>query len=195
MISNQPITLEGKHVRLAPLTIEHTEDLCRVGLYEDLWQWTLTVIRRPEDMQRYITEALAQQTAGKSIPFVTIDKAENKIVGSTRFCDINRETRNLEIGYTWITPTHQRTAINTEAKFLMLRQAFEEWQALRVFLKTDVLNLRSRRAIERSGATQEGIFRRHLITQTGRIRDSVYYSVIDENWAQVKAKLEQSLRK
>jgi RimJ/RimL family protein N-acetyltransferase len=120
-------------------------------------------------------------------------RADGRIVGSTRFGNIDRENRHTEIGWTWIAPAWQRTAVNTEAKLLMLRHAFEEWKCIRVELKTDVLNERSRSAIVRLGAREEGVFRKHLIARGGRVRDSIFYSIIDEEWPSVRERLERRL--
>src|SRR5204862_4098764 len=144
------------------------------------WRWNPSqVIRTPEDMRGYIETALQQQAAGQSLPFATIDTASGHAVGSTRYANIDTVNCRLEIGYTWIAPPWQRTAVNTEAKFLMLRHAFETWGCLRVQLKTDSLNERSRNAIARLGAQQEGILRNHMRTHTGRMRHSVLFSIID----------------
>jgi RimJ/RimL family protein N-acetyltransferase len=192
----EPVTLEGAFVRLEPLSLErHFVDLCAVGLDADLWRWTTNQIVTVQDLQTYLETALDEQTKGISLPFATIEKSSNKVVGSTRFGSISVENRRVEIGWTWIGKQWQRTALNTEAKFLMLQHAFETWKCLRVELKTDLLNLRSRAAIQRLGATEEGILRRHMITQTGRIRDTVYFSVLDDEWQQVKTNLESKLKR
>ena len=173
------VTLNGQFVRLEPLKSEHLEPLCEVGLVEELWRWSPTQIDSPEAMKNYIETALDEQSHGVSLPFVTIENSSNKIVGSTRFGNIDANNLRAEIGWTWINPAWQRTAINTEAKLLMLRHAFESWKCIRVELKTDALNEKSRKAILRLGAKQEGIFRQHIICQSGRLRDSVYFSILD----------------
>jgi RimJ/RimL family protein N-acetyltransferase len=185
----EPVTLEGEKVRIAPLKFEHLESLCAVGLDERLWRWTLTTIKNIDDMQRYIETALEEQRRGISLPFVTIEKSSNKIVGSTRFANIDANNRRAEIGWTWVHPDWQRTFVNTEAKLLMLSHAFENWKCIRVELKTDALNEKSRRAILRLGAKQEGIFRQHMITETGRFRDTAYFSILDSEWQTVKENL------
>ena len=144
-------------------------------------------------MQRYIETALDEAERKVSVPFVTISKRDNKIVGSTRFGNIDVRNRKAEIGWTWISPLWQRTNINTEAKLLMLAHAFETWDCVRVELKTDVLNEKSRNAILRLGAKQEGILRRHIITDAGRFRDTVYFSIIDDEWRDVKDNLRAKL--
>ncbi len=188
-----PVTLEGKHARLEPLSPGHLEGLCQVGLDEDLWRWIPIQVRTAEEMRSYIEKALEEQAAGSSLPFATIERASGRPVGSTRYMNIDRSNRRLEIGSTWIAPNWQRTAVNTEAKYLMLRHAFEQLGYIRVELKTDSLNQRSRQAILRLGAREEGILRNHMITSTGRIRHTVYYSIIDSEWPAVKKGLEQKL--
>ena len=181
-------------MRLEPLEIGHHEQLCEVGMDESLWQWTTTNIKTPADMKDYIETALDERERGVSLPFVTIEKSSDKIVGATRFGHIDVENRRCEIGWTWINPSWQRTFVNTEAKLLMLTHAFETWKCIRVELKTDVLNEKSQNAILRIGAQKEGILRQHLITDTGRFRDTVYFSIIDSEWQTVKAHLEAKLR-
>ena len=184
-----PITLEGKHVRLEPLSHDHHQALCEVGLDPELWKITMTLILTPEDMSNYIETALKWQQEGTALPFVIIEKASNKAVGSTRFGNIDKANRRMEIGWTWIARPWQQTAINTETKYLLLTHAFEALRCMRVEFKTDVINERSRNALLRIGAKEEGIFRNHMITPTGRIRNSVYFSIIDSEWPDVKQKL------
>jgi len=191
----QSITLEGGVVRLEPLTLAHQQALCLVGLDPDLWKVGLASLSTPEAMKSYIETALKGQEAGTMLPFVIVERATEKIVGSTRYMNIERQHRKLEIGHTWLARPWQRTAMNTEAKYLLLQHAFESLGCVRVEFKTDVLNDRSRAALLRIGAKQEGILRKHLITQTGRERDSVYYSIIDTEWIEVKKKLEEKLRR
>jgi RimJ/RimL family protein N-acetyltransferase len=186
--------LEGRHVRLEPLTESHHAALTEVGLDPDLWALIPYRVTTPEEMTAYIERALKDQAAGVSLPFATIDRASGKIVGSTRYMNVEPAHRRVEIGATWIARPWQRTAINTEAKYMMLRYAFETLGCIRVELKTDALNRRSRNAIQRIGAMEEGVFRRHIITWSGRVRDSVYFSVVDREWPRVKAALESRLK-
>lgn len=185
----KPIILDGKFVRLEPLKLDHLENLCAIGLDETLWRISPNVIKSNEDMKHYVETALDEKRRGISLPFVTIEKSSNEIVGSTRFGNIDAKNRKVEIGWTWISPNWQRSFVNTEAKLLMLRHAFETWKCIRVELKTDALNEKSRKAILRIGATEEGIFRQHMITDTGRFRDSIYYSILDSEWQGVRENL------
>jgi len=189
----QPVTLEGPHVRLEPLSESHHADLCAVGLDPELWQWIPFRVLTPEDMSGYIRAALRDQEAGVSVPFAIIDRDAGRAAGSTRYMNIDRANRRVEIGSTWIGRAWQRSMVNTEAKFLMLQHAFETLGSIRVELKTDSMNRRSRNAIQRIGATQEGIFRKHMLTWSGRIRDTVYFSILDSEWPRVRADLEAKL--
>ena len=191
----EPLTLKGRYVRLEPLSTEHQAALCEVGLDEELWRWTTTLVRTPEEMRAYIEAALDEQSRGAALPFATVEKSSGRVVGSTRFANIDRANRRVEIGYTWIARGHQRTPVNTEAKYLMLRHAFETWGTIRVEFKTDSLNEKSRRAILRIGALEEGTLRNHMITYSGRLRHSVFYSILDSEWPRVKADLEAKLSK
>jgi len=188
-----PVTLEGSHVRLEPLSESHHAALCEVGFDPDLWRLNPTRVTTPEEMFGYIRSALDAQAAGTALPFATVDRASGKVVGSTRYMNIDVPNRRVEIGATWIAHPWQRTAVNTEAKYLMLRHAFETLACIRVELKTDSLNRRSRNAILRLGAREEGILRNHVITWTGRVRHTVYFSILDSEWPQVKTRLEAKL--
>jgi RimJ/RimL family protein N-acetyltransferase len=191
-----PITLEGSVVRLEPILREHAEALWRVAgnAVDDIFQWIPYPMKLREDFVLAIDKALAEQAHGESVVFATVERSSGQVIGSTRFMNLDRANRRVEIGSTWIAPAWQRTAVNTEAKYLMLRQAFEVWRCMRVELKTDALNQRSRDAILRIGAKEEGTLRKHVITWTGRVRDSVYFSILDSEWPEVKARLEQRLR-
>ena len=186
----EPCVLEGTHVRLEPLSIGHLDALTAIGLDPDLWRWTLARNRTRDDMRQYVETALSEQRAGQSLPFATVERSSRCVVGSTRFAAIDRMHRRVEIGWTWIARPWQRTAVNTEAKYLMLRHAFEVWRCMRVELKTNAKNERSRRAILRIGATEEGTLRKHQLNADGTSRDSVYFSVIDDEWPSVKQRLE-----
>lgn len=189
----EPVTLQGTYVRLEPLGEQHIDGLTAVGLDPDLWQLGLSMIQSRDDMAQYVNTALAEHARGVSLPFATIEQATNTVVGSTRFGNIDLAHRRVEIGWTWIARAWQRSAVNTEAKLLMLSYAFETLGCQRVELKTDVLNQRSRTAILRLGAIEEGILRKHMITASGRVRDTVYFSIVDDEWATVKANLQEKL--
>lgn len=188
-----PVTLEGSHVRLLPLSMEHLDGLCAEGLDPDLWQWIPVQVRDRQGMQAYVELALDEQRRGLSLPFATTLKATGQVAGCSRFMNIDLRNRRVEIGATWIGKAWHRSAVNTEAKYLMLRHAFEVLHCARVELKTDALNERSRNAILRIGAKQEGILRRHVLTDTGRMRDTVYFSILDDEWPDVKGRLEVRL--
>jgi N-acetyltransferase len=186
-----PVTLEGSVVRLEPLRREHTAGLWEVAKdrADEVFQWIPYRMKSSVDIQAAVDKALAEQDRGESVPFATIERSSGKPIGSTRFMNIDRANRRVEIGSTWIAPAWQRTAVNTEAKYLMLRHAFEVWKCFRVELKTDALNQKSRNAILRIGAKEEGTLRRHVITWTGRVRDSVYFSILDSEWPEAKSSL------
>ena len=188
-----PVVLEGIHVRLEPLLRKHITGLCEVGLEEQLWRWIPTPVRTADDMAAYVELALKEQANGVSLPFAQIEKATGRLIGSTRYMNIDRVHHRVEIGCTWIGREWQRTAANTEAKYLLLRHAFETLGCMRVELKTDSLNEKSRAAILRIGAKQEGIFRNHMMTSTGRIRHTVYFSIVDSEWPGVKSEMERRL--
>lgn len=191
-----PIKLEGTVVRLEPIGREHAALFWEVAKNdtEDIFRWIPYPMKTREDFERVVAKALDEQESGESVVFATVERTSGRVIGSTRFMNIDRANRRVEIGSTWIAPAWQRTAVNTEAKYLMLRHAFEVWKCIRVELKTDALNQKSRNAILRIGAKEEGTLRRHLITWTGRVRDTVYFSILDSEWPEVKRKLEGSLR-
>lgn len=186
-----PITLEGSVVRLEQLRREHTAlfwDAANDAL-DDIFQWIPYRMKTREDFDLVAEKAFAEQERGEAVVFATVERGSGRVIGSTRFMNIDRANRRVEIGSTWIVPAWQRTVVNSEAKYLMLRHAFEMWQCFRVELKTDALNLKSRNAILRIGAREEGTLRRHVLTWTGRVRDSVYFSILDSEWPDVKKNL------
>jgi len=191
MMDLTPRSLEGPTVRLEPLGGRHLDGLCEVGLDPELWRLTVSRVHDRAGMERYLATALAEQRGGSSLPFATVWRATGQIIGSTRFANASAEHRRVEIGWTWLGRRWQRTGVNTEAKYLMLRHAFEQWDCIRVELKTSLLNQRSRAAMRRIGAREEGIFRRHMVNEDGSIRDTVFYSVIAEEWPEVKRHLER----
>ena len=188
-----PVTLDGTRVRLEPLTPAHEEPLLAAAADGELWNLVVTVVPSRVTIGDYLARAFRAQAAGHELPFAIRDRATDRIVGTTRYRSIELAHRRVEIGSTWLAASAQRTAINTEAKFLLLRHAFEILGCNRVELVTDVLNARSRAAIERLGAKQEGIHRAHMVMPGGRIRDSVYYSIVGPEWPAVKANLSTRL--
>ena len=180
-------------MRLEPLARAHHAALCEIGLDPELWTLIPYRVTTPEEMAAYIQSALEAQATGSALPFATVLAGSGQVIGSTRYMNIDPAHRRLEIGATWIAKPWQRTAVNTEAKYLMLRHAFEILGCIRVELKTDSLNQCSRAAIRRIGATEEGTLRQHMITWSGRLRDTVYFSILDSEWPRVKHDLEQKL--
>ena len=191
----QPVTLQGTYVRLEPLALAHLDGLCDVGLDEELWRWGVASLVTREDMHAYILDALRSQEQGGALPFVTVLQESGMPIGSTRFGAIDHHHRRVEIGWTWIARRWQRTPVNTEAKYLMLEHAFEQMGCIRVEFKTDSLNEQSRSALLRIGAREEGVLRNHMVTWSGRLRHSVYFSIIESEWPRVKSQLEEKLHK
>ena len=185
-----PVTLEGHHVRLEPVSLAHVPALWHAGAHEDIWHYLPYAIHSEDDMRARVESDLAEQQAGDLVRFTTVAKAIAQPVGSTSYMNIDRHHRRVEIGGTWITPAWQRSAINTEAKYLQLRHAFETLGCIRVEFKTDALNTKSRQALARIGATEEGTFRNHMVMPGGRIRHSVYFGITNDEWPRVKAHLE-----
>ena len=184
-----PVTLEGQHTRLEPLSLAHQEALIAAAGDGELWNSIVTIVPTRDTMTEYIEAALTGQVKGSELPFVIVQKATNRIVGTTRFYYIQPHQRNASIGYTWVAASAQRTAVNTEAKLLLLTHAFEHWDCVRVEFITDVLNQQSRAAILRLGARQEGILINHLILPNGPLRESVCFRISAEEWPEVKAGL------
>ncbi|MFP3391285.1 GNAT family N-acetyltransferase [Brevibacillus sp. SIMBA_040] len=190
MLQIAPVTLEGKLVRLEPMSPEHIDGLWEAGKFEQIWSYMSIVMNTPEDTRSFVEQALQNQQEGTELPFVIISQETGRIIGSTRFLGISRKDRGLEIGFTWLTPSVWKTAVNTECKWLLLCYCFEELGCIRVQLKTDSRNLNSQRAIKRIGGTYEGILRNHMVMRDGYIRDSVYFSFIDKEWQAAKEKLQ-----
>ena len=190
----EPVVLVGRRVRLEPLSLErHQAALASVGLAPELWRWTVSRPRTAADLRAYLETALAEQAAGRALPFATVDLVSGRVAGSTRFGSISVPDRRVEIGWTWLGPEFQRSHVNTEAKYLMLRHAFDTWGCVRVELKSNALNAPSRRAMERIGAQYEGTLRRHARLEDGTWRDTTYYSVLDHEWPEVRARLERMM--
>ena len=187
------VTLQGRHVRLEPLSLEHHAALCAAGSDPDTFQWFPSTVAGQEPMRTFIELALSEQAAGRALPFVIRRMADDEIVGSTRFGAIECKHARGEIGWTWLHSSARRGAINTECKLLLLAHGFEVLNFNRVELKTDALNATSRAAILRIGATAEGIFRQHMITASGRVRDTAWFSIIKAEWPTVREHLQHKL--
>lgn len=190
----KPIILTGSIVRLEPLHMEHVERLFRAAQDATIWSYmSYNPSVSLDAMQTWLMDALDAQAHGSQVPFAIINLATHEVVGSTRYLTIMPNDRGLEIGWTWLAHEVRRTSVNTECKYLLLRHAFETLQAIRVQLKTDSRNLTSQHAIERLGATKEGILRNHMIMPDGYYRHSVYFSILDTEWATVKTNLEAKM--
>lgn len=187
------VTLEGTHVRLEPLAQHHLDGITRAGEDDAVWTWLPYRPTTRAEYQAWLDHALAEQAAGRELPLVTIDRASGDVVGSTRLFFVSPRDRRVEIGGTWLAPSAQRSAINTESKLLLLAHCFDTLGCVRVELKTDARNEKSQRAIERIGAKYEGVMRKHMLTRGGFHRDSVYYAIIDDEWPDVRARLEAML--
>jgi len=185
-----PVTLSGKHIRLEPLHPDHAGALLEVAQAPEIWTWMSALPVTPEAMDAWIAEARAAQEQGLEYPFTVIQTADDRVVGSTRYMDVQAASKGVEIGWTWYAPDTWGTVVNPEAKYLLLRHAFEDWGAIRVQLKTDLKNVRSQAAIKKLGAKQEGILRSHRFRRDGTIRDSVLFSIIRDDWPPVKAALQ-----
>lgn len=191
-----PVVLTGKHVRLEPMTEAHVPELAEIGVGQPFWDFMLYgSINTIDDMRNWVTDILARAKKGTDLPFVAIHLESGRMAGATRFLNIVPQDRGLEIGGTWYGPEFQRTVVNTECKYLLLQHAFESLGCIRVQLKTDLRNERSQKAIERIGAVKEGVLRNHMILPDGRYRHSVFYSILDSEWPQVKKRLEEMMNR
>jgi RimJ/RimL family protein N-acetyltransferase len=193
LLKIEPCILEGRHVRLEPLAMHHCGRLAEIGCVDEVWRYLTDRFETEADMRAFVETALQSQSQGTAMPFATIEKTSGLAVGSTRFANIVPEHKRVEIGWTWIAPAWQRSVVNTEAKYLMLRHAFETWRCARVELKTNARNEQSRRAILRIGAKEEGTLRNHMVNPDGSFRDTVYFSIIESEWPDVKRSLEEKL--
>ena len=189
----EPLTLEGRYVRLEPLELDHVAALAGVGLDPRIWEFSRTLLANATDVEQYVTTALEGRRSGAALPFAIVERESVRVVGSTRYENIDLENRRVEIGWTWLNPLWWRTPINSEAKFLMLRHAFETWGCVRVEFKTLESNQRSRVAVTRIGAREEGTLRRRLRHKDGSYVNAVYFSILDDEWPEVKRRLESRL--
>jgi RimJ/RimL family protein N-acetyltransferase len=191
-----PVTLTGRFVRLEPLSEAHVPGLAAIGLEQSIWRYMrYGQMETEEQMRQWVLELLALQARGGDLPFTAAHLASGQLAGCTRYLNINRGDRSLEIGGTWYGLAYQRTAVNSECKYLLLQHAFERLGCVRVHFKADARNERSQRALERIGAVKEGVLRSHMILPDGFVRDSVVYSILASEWPQVKARLEQFLER
>ena len=190
----KPVVLQGKYVRLEPMTETHVPALAQIGVGQNFWDFMVYGnMNTVEDMRNWVMDILSRAEKGTDLPFVAIHLASGRVAGATRYLNIMPNDRGLEIGGTWYGPEFQRTLVNTECKYLLLCHAFETLGCIRVQLKTDLRNDRSQKAIERIGAVKEGVLRNHMILPDGRIRHSVYYSILDTEWPEVKKRLEEMM--
>lgn len=189
-----PVTLSGRIVRLEPLALEHVPELLDAAQDERIWRVTLDDPRTDESMRSYVSRALADREAGRAFPFAVWHLEEGRVIGSTRYHSVSFADRGVEIGFTWYAPRFWRTGVNTECKYLLLSHAFERLRCIRVEFKTDARNARSRAAILRLGAVEEGTLRSKVIMRDGHRRDSVYFSILDQEWPEVKRRLEGMVR-
>jgi len=191
-----PEVLEGRRVRMEPLDLDqHFDGLLAIALDPDIWRWTMNQLTSRSELSDYLDTALREQREGRSVPFATRDLVTGRLAGCTRFANIDARNRRVEIGWTWIGVPFRRSHVNTEAKYLMFRHAFERWSCVRVELKANAANERSRRAMERIGCVHEGVLRKHMLRDNGEWRDSAYYSVLDSEWPGVKVRLEEMMRR
>jgi RimJ/RimL family protein N-acetyltransferase len=194
MLEIKPVTLTGHTVRLEPLSVDHLPDLTRVGFEESIWHYMrYDPMVSEAGLRDWVLDLLHLQEKGTDLPFAVIHLGETRAIGCTRYMNIQPAHRSLEIGGTWYGLDYQGTAVNPECKYLLLGHAFENLGCIRVQFKTDARNLRSQRAIEALGAVKEGTLRNHMITADGYVRDSVFYSILDREWPEVKVKLEDRL--
>jgi RimJ/RimL family protein N-acetyltransferase len=191
-----PVTLTGKHVRLEPMTEEHIPALAEIGVGQTFWDFMVYGnMNTVDDMRNWVNDILSRAEKGTDLPFVAIHLESGRVAGATRYLNIMPSDRGLEIGGTWYGPQFHRTVVNTECKYLLLSHAFETLGCIRVQLKTDLRNERSQKAIERIGAVKEGVLRNHMILPDGRFRHSVYYSILDTEWPEVKKRLEGMMKR
>ncbi len=192
-----PVTLEGEHVTLVPLALEHADSLFR-ALNSDEELWRYIPVKQPgtvDEMRGWVATALQEQAEGRRLPFAVIEKKSGQVIGSTSFVTMSYANRNTDVGWTWYNRDFWRTAVNTECKFLLLRYAFETLACIRVQLRVDLRNLRSQRAVERIGGVKDGVLRKVQLLYDGHQRNVVIYSLLDDEWPANKARLEAMMRR
>ncbi|ESU30144.1 hypothetical protein G3A_23625 [Bacillus sp. 17376] len=192
---DKKVTLEGKTVKLLPMETSQLDGLWEAGQNQSIWEFTSSKVRSKEDMKKVIEAAMVEREKGTQIPFIVLDNKSDKIVGSSRYLDISEAHKSLEIGWTWYSPDYWRTSVNTETKLLMLQHAFEKMEVNRVQFCTDYRNVRSKNAIARLGAQKEGVLRKHRIIADGYVRDTVVFSILKEEWPQIKTGLQEKLNR
>ena len=185
--------VEGKFIKLIPLDHNHLDELYEAGKYPEIWQFNTNNIQTKDHMKKYVDKALEAKNKGTAIPYVLFDKASKSLVGSTRYYNIDYINYHLDLGFTWITPKFQKSYVNAESKLLMLSQAFEKWNTIRVGFRIGPNNINSQKSVEKLGATREGILRNVMILETNKLRDSVIFSIIDEEWENTKKNLEDKV--
>lgn len=186
--------LEGTRIRLEPMTLEHLASLEKVAFDDRIWHYMTVSIKSPQDLREWVEKALHLQRAGTALPWVTVLRSENRVIGSTRLFDFDRTHQTAELGHTWLSPEFHGAGLNAEAKLLQLTYAFEGLKLRRVALKTHHENLQSQKAMRKIGAVEEGTFRNHYIMPDGSQRHSVWFSIIREEWPQTKSLLEARVR-
>ena len=194
MASLGPITLTGKHIRLEPLRPVHAGALLEAGCSSEIWEWMPTGPPTAEGMDGWLQKATQAETQGREYPFVVVRLVDDRVIGSTRYLDVQEDDRTVEIGWTWYSPDAWGGVVNPEAKYLLMRHAFDDWRAIRVALKTDIKNVHSQAAIKKLGARYEGTLRNQRIRPDGTYRDTVVFSITASEWSAVKARLEQRIK-
>jgi N-acetyltransferase len=188
-----PITLRGKHVRLEPMRPAHAAALLEAGRSGEIWEWMPTRPVTADTMDGWLNKAIQAESQGREYPFVVVRLEDDRVIGSTRYLDVQEDDRTVEIGWTWYVPGAWGGVVNPEAKYLLMRHAFDDWRAIRVALKTDIKNVRSQAAITKLGARFEGTLRNHRIRPDGSYRDTVLFSITESEWPAVKLRIEQRL--
>jgi RimJ/RimL family protein N-acetyltransferase len=193
MASLGPITLTGTHIRLEPMRPAHAAALLEAGRAAEIWEWMPTRPVNEMTMEGWLAKAMQAESQGREYPFVVSLMQSGRLVGSTRYLDVQEDDRTAEIGWTWYTPDAWGGIVNPEAKYLLMHHAFDDWGAIRVALKTDVRNLHSQAAIKKLGAKYEGLLRNQRIRPDGSYRDTVVYSITDREWPAVRSRLERRI--
>ena len=189
------LIIEGNTITLVPLEMKYKEQLYEAINNPDVWKYTWREVKTFDDIEQMLLIAVQNKDDGKQLPFIVKDKLSGEVIGTTRIGDIDIANRNVEIGWTWFSPSVWRTKVNTECKFLLLQYCFEELKVLRVQFSISGQNIRSQKAVERIGAVKEGTFRKHRVKADGTIHDNIFYSIVDTEWIDVKKKLINLLEK